>query len=164
LTLHPTSHFHTLALRYSLTLPTPTTFDDPDLRATDFLSRLRERGLGDPLRRPERSDEEDERVLLDELSNGQGKAVLSWNCRGVTMGKVSRIGGGQGGNAVGGDKKIVTWGFEGVRRKGDEGNSEVEEVELGRVLDPRKMGKVRDEAVSLALSSASLVYLETTSD
>jgi len=80
------------------------------------------------------------------------------------MGKVSRIGGGQGGNAVGGDKKIVTWGFEGVRRKGDEGNSEVEEVELGRVLDPRKMGKVRDEAVSLALSSASLVYLETTSD
>lgn len=99
------------------------------------------------MRRPERSDEDDERVLMDELGVGEGKAVLGWNCRGVNMGKVARS------NGVGsgaGDRKVVSWGFEGVRRKGEEG-TEVEEVELGRVLDPRKMGKVRDDAVSLTL-------------
>jgi len=48
----------------------------------------------------------------------------------------------------GGEKKVVTWGFEGLRRKNDDG-FEVEEVELGAVLEPRKMGKMREEFVSL---------------
>jgi len=149
LALHPTSHFHTLSVRFSLCLPsTLSPSDSPDLRTTEFLARLRERGVGDPFRRPERSDEDDERIALDALGSGDGKAVLGWNCRGVTVGKVSRISAGAGAMGPGGEKKVVTWGFEGLRRKNDDG-FEVEEVELGAVLEPRKMGKMREEFVSL---------------
>ncbi|GAA5869309.1 hypothetical protein JCM16303_000425 [Sporobolomyces ruberrimus] len=150
LTVHPTSHFHTLSLKYSLTLPSLSSpLEDPDLRTIEFLTRLRERGVGDPFRRPERSDEEDERVALDALGSigGEGKAVLGWNCRGVTVGKVSRISQGgnlNGGGGGGGEKKVVTWGFDGVRRKSDESGL-VKETELGNVLDPRQMRKSREE-------------------
>ncbi|GAA5982059.1 hypothetical protein JCM5350_000631 [Sporobolomyces pararoseus] len=146
LALHPTSHFHTLSTRFSLSLPsTLSPSETIDLRTSEFLARLRERGVGDPFRRPERSDEEDERIALDALGNGEGKAVLGWNCRGVTVGKISRIvGAGSGGAA---EKKVVTWGFEGVRKRNEE-KFEVEEVELGMVLEPRKMSKVGDESSS----------------
>lgn len=150
LALHPTSHFHTLSTRFSLTLPSTSSLDEtPDLRTTEFLTRLRERGVGDPFRRPERSDEDDERIALDVLEDGQGKAILGWNCRGVTVGKVSRIataGGGPAGAAN--EKKVVTWGFEGlVSRHDDQSQSRVEGVELGAVLAPRTLGKSRDEAI-----------------
>ncbi|GAA5946701.1 hypothetical protein JCM3765_000353 [Sporobolomyces pararoseus] len=146
LALHPTSHFHTLSTRFSLSLPsTLSPTETIDLRTTDFLARLRERGVGDPFRRPERSDEEDERIALDALGSGEGKAVLGWNCRGVTVGKISRITGAGSGGAA--EKKVVTWGFEGVRRKNEE-RFGVEEVELGMVLEPRKMSNLRDEISS----------------
>ncbi|GAA5898768.1 uncharacterized protein JCM6883_003420 [Sporobolomyces salmoneus] len=160
LTLHPIPHFETLSSRFSLSLPsTVSPTDSPDLRTTEFLARLRERGVGDPFRRPERSDEEDERIPLDALGDGEAKAVMGWNCRGVTVGKVSRIGGagnGGGGTMNGaGEKKVVTWGFEGLRRK-NEDKFEVEGVELGAVLEPRKLGKSnQDDPISNVNATSS---------
>ncbi|GAA5938304.1 uncharacterized protein JCM15063_000696 [Sporobolomyces koalae] len=158
LTLHPTAQFHTLSIRYSLVLPSILSpHDDPDLRTTEFLTRLRERGVGDPFRRPERSDEEDERIALDNLGNGDGKAVLGWNCRGVAVGKVSRVGASNGPASGSQEKKVVTSGFEGVRRIHDN-SSQVEEVVLGAVLDPRKSGRRQEDALdspALASSHAS---------
>ncbi|GAA6019216.1 hypothetical protein JCM11491_001420 [Sporobolomyces phaffii] len=150
LALHPTAQFHTLSTRFSLALPTTALPDDaPDLRTTEFLARVRERGVGDPFRRPERSDEPDERIALDALAHGDGRAVLGWHCRGVTVGggKVSRVTAAGGGG--GGEKKVVTSGFAGLKRKGDDGGFDVEEVELGAVLDPRKMARARDDMTNL---------------
>ncbi|GAA6000205.1 uncharacterized protein JCM10292_004033 [Rhodotorula paludigena] len=81
LTLHPSSHLALLARDYSLTIPlppSPSSADDSssspslDLRTPQFLDSLRRRAHGDPFVRPERAEDEDERVPLDALGASVG--------------------------------------------------------------------------------------------
>ncbi|GAA5858405.1 hypothetical protein JCM1840_001187 [Sporobolomyces johnsonii] len=148
LSLHAPALLEVLSRDYGLSLSSPLALDDEvDLRVPQFLARLEARGVGDPFRRPERAEEEDERIPLDGLGLAQGGgvgsegcAVLGWTARGVQL-PGSGAGGKRAAAAPGEVRKVVSWGYEGLRRV-DEGDG-VREVPLGEVLDPVRMGKVR---------------------
>ncbi|GAA5943550.1 hypothetical protein JCM1841_003365 [Sporobolomyces salmonicolor] len=148
LSLHAPALLEVLSRDYGLSLPSPLSLEDEvDLRLPQFLARLEARGVGDPFRRPERAEEEDERIPLDGLGQGSGAgregcAVLGWTARGLQL-----PGSGAGGKraaAPGEVRKVVSWGYEGLRRS--EAGDGVREVRLGEVLDPVRMGKVRGGA------------------
>ncbi|GAA5890195.1 hypothetical protein JCM5296_002845 [Sporobolomyces johnsonii] len=157
LSLHAPALLEVLSRDYGLSLPSPLALDDDvDLRVPQFLARLEARGFGDPFRRPERAEEEDERIPLDGLglaqgggTGGEGCAVLGWTARGVQL-PGSGAGGKRAAAAPGEVRKVVSWGYEGLRRA-DEGDG-VREVPLGEVLDPVRMGKVRAGAEAVPSS------------
>ncbi|GAA5835739.1 hypothetical protein JCM11251_007414 [Rhodosporidiobolus azoricus] len=147
--------------------------EEPDLRLGQFLASLAQRAVGDPFVRPEKAGEEDERVALDVL--GAGAAALLARGGGGGGGRERPTsfgtGGGAGGCVVecmgrngikstaylarekerdraarGEVKKVVQWGFSGVRPfvREEEGVGAAEvgvrECKLTDVLERGKMG------------------------
>ncbi|GAA6008608.1 hypothetical protein JCM10207_007177 [Rhodosporidiobolus poonsookiae] len=110
--LRPTSHVETLSREYGLSIPHSHSEqdgedDEPDLRLGQFLDSLAARAVGDPLVRPSRADEADERVALDALgasAHGQERAATL------------RLGAGAGAGAGDGEARgcVVQWSARGV--------------------------------------------------
>ncbi|GJN87608.1 hypothetical protein Rhopal_000563-T1 [Rhodotorula paludigena] len=127
LTLHPSSHLALLARDYSLSIPlspSPSSPDDSssspslDLRTPQFLDSLRRRAHGDPFVRPERAEDEDERVPLDALGASVGApaaAAGSGGARDALSLGLSSHASGRSGAALGGRGGcVVQWTCRGL--------------------------------------------------
>ncbi|GAA5852619.1 hypothetical protein JCM8547_002567 [Rhodosporidiobolus lusitaniae] len=185
LTLRPSAYVELLSREYGLSIPRPSSSpsgadeenSEPDLRLGLFLASLAQRAQGDPLVKPHKAEDEDERVPLDALGgsfsslsreSGQagrpnhaafgsrGGCVLEWAARGVEV--LLPLGAGAAAlarekqlereqererAAKGEVKKVVKWGFEGVRVEvnGESGRRRVREAGLGEVVDWGRMGR-----------------------
>lgn len=123
LTLHPSSLLELFSREYGLSIP--LTANAPlDLRLNSFLTSFNSRIFGNPLIRPKKSTEEDERIVMDiGGKNGAVGNVVEWSCRGVNW----PLGGIKRGEV----KKFLARGLEGMRKLSD---GRIEGVNLNKVL------------------------------
>lgn len=123
LTLHPSSLLELFSREYGLSIPlTPNAA--LDLRLNPFLTSFNSRSFGNPLVRPKKSTEEDERIIMDIGGKFDGMGnVVEWSCRGVNW--------PVGGSKRGESKKFLARGLEGMKVSAD---GRVEGVGLNKVL------------------------------